>query len=249
MSWKPIIASLVVVALGLGALALLTRGDDSPKQLQPNEPGPAPQDDGLEWERVELEPRDSLDPLQLWPLDGMRLASPEFWVIWHTPNAPTACRLLARGAAGPWREMGHTLALVHYMDIDLSLFDSEAWFCVEWSDGDRKYRSAERRASFGAGAAFTRREYRIGVPAQGEHRFEMQLRGGNVAALSSGSFLTTLLPMELTCYVVPKSTDGTIEFVIQDGALVPPGGCIGFLQVHDSVTDTYDRVLLRLRPV
>lgn len=249
MKWKPIVASLIVIALALGAMAILIRGDNEPEPPAPAEdPDDKPDDGDVTWERVELEPRDSLDPLALWPLDGMRMASPQFWVVWRTDREASACRLLARGRQGVWREMGHTNAFIHYMDIDLSAYDSEAWFCVEWSERGREYRSAERRVSFGVGAAFTKREYLIGVPATGEHRFPMRLQGGNPALLNSGSFLTTMLPDNLTCYVLPQA-DGAIEFVIQDGALVPVGGCFGFLQVHDAATDAYDRVLIRLRPV
>jgi hypothetical protein len=252
MNWKPIAASLAVIVLALGAMAAFgsrksgDKPDDPPQTPPANTPD---ESDERRWERGTLEPRQIADPLSLWPGNEMRLASPRFWIIWETPNAPTQCTLLIRSPHGTWHEAAHSFAYIHYHQQDLSLHDDDLLFCVEWSDHGREYRSQERRVSFGRGAAFARREYRVAVPKQGEVRLSMRLEGAEQAQLSSGSFTSFVFPEDLVTYVyVPQPFTGEVTFGVHNPEAIPDGGCYGFLQVYDGATHTYDRVRIALRP-
>ncbi|MCC7510839.1 MAG: hypothetical protein IT464_15885 [Planctomycetes bacterium] len=252
MKWQPIAASLVVIALFMGGMAVwrLTR-DDSPRKAN-NAPANAaidlPVDEG-EWKTVKLRDLPSLDPIGLWPSHGARVSDPQLWVVWET-REHASCRVIARSGRSAWYEVGSTKANTHYMALDLSRFNDEAWFCVEWTEGGREYRSQERLVSFGAGTAFGRRTYRVAVPkAEPAKPFDISVVGGEFRRLTGDAFLTTLFPDNVHCWTLPRPDLGVLQFGVTDPASIPDAGCFGFLEVRDPATGTVDRVLIELRPV
>jgi hypothetical protein len=247
MKWKPILASLVVIAIALGAMAAW-------KFLGPSKPrpsgnaaanaanAPAEQEPG-KWMEVQLEPRMTADPSSLWPRHGMRMASPQFWVVWTT-REHVPCRVLARGATGPWYEVGHTRALTHYLALDLTQFNDEVFYCVEWQDGGHKYRSQERWISFGAGACYERRQYKFVVPLVPEPRFRMRVQGRELSQLRSDSFTSAHFPEGVHFGALPTPADGVVELLLADATSIPLDGCFGFLEMYDRAADTYDLAMI-----
>jgi hypothetical protein len=251
MKWKPVAASLIVIALALGGMALWRAlSNDTPRQ-NGNTPGNAPvqpangEVEGPTRVRVKLEDLPSRDPIDLWPQDGMRMSSPTFWTMWKT-RAHVACRVIARGASGPWFEVGHTLANTHYMQVDLAQYGDEVKFCVEWSHEGAKYRSHERRVTFGAGACFNQRRYAFNVPPEKQPEFRLLVQGRDVTQLGTEPFMTAFFPEQVVPAAYVHGGEKSVVFMIQDGATVPLEGCFGFLEIYDSASVTYDRVLIEL---
>ncbi len=252
MNWKPLVASLGVIVVALLVLWAVLPGKtpdnraNAPSNTAENTDPTGTGSDGTRWVRVELEPLPELDPADLWPGDGMRVASPHFWIVWST-GEHTRCRLLLRGRGGSWYEAGHSLANIHYLPADLTQFDDELYFCVEWNENGRAYRSRERHVSFGAGACFEQRRYEFRVPQQQAPEFRMRLQGRSLNELAAEPFLTTLFPEVVVPAAYALPAEDTAVLRLRDGNDVPQDGCMGFLEVYDNVSLTYDRVLVQLR--
>lgn len=164
--WKPLIASLLVIAVVLGGMAVwkfagggTTKGNDNSANVPGNNPGDSG-GDGHEWVETKLEDLPPLDPLGLWPRNGQRIASPEFNVMWET-SEHSDCRLLVSTNRNTWYVMGRTGGTRHFLPLNFGDFESTLHFAVEFDDRGTRYRSNARTVSFGKGAAFGKLEHRF----------------------------------------------------------------------------------------
>ncbi|MEZ5993275.1 MAG: hypothetical protein R3E76_13110 [Planctomycetota bacterium] len=255
--WKPLIASLIVIALAWGGLALWKfssapskGGGGNVVANTDNGAGDAPgntDSSDLEYETVPLEDLPELDPLGLWPNDGMRISSIECWVMWQTTGF-SRCRLLGTSDKVNWVDLGSTGGERHFLKLDLSYFGSKAFFAVEFDAGGKRYRSKPRAVKFGQGAYFRQREYRLTLSGEMNQVWSVGLLG-DVGHLSMESFRTTYFPEDLVTFVAPPKVDdngGEVPFGVQDSAPLGGNDTSGFIQIYDASGDTYDRVLIEL---
>jgi len=256
--WKPLIASLVVIALAMGALAAwkYLGGKPGPGPSNNNRaadnPPPANGEGGdLKYEAVPLEKLPELDPLGLWPRDGQRISSVEFWVMWQTSGF-SQCRLLATSDQRDWFDLGSTGGEDHFLQASLAYFGSSMTFAVEFDAGGTRYRSAPRTVHFGQGAHFTRRSYEFTLGDGLNQTFPIEVFGRNPRRLSLDAFKSVWFPDGLVTYVGhgrerEGNDGGEVAFGVQDPALLEGRGCQGFLEMYDVVTDTYDRTRIDFR--
>jgi hypothetical protein len=250
--FQPLMASAVVIVLGLIVIWFLRPGTEpepSPDPLPPRANADQHEDRvEEEWVEAELAPRQTLDPSGMWPRANYRLAHPQVWVTWET-GIQSPGRLLARGKRTPWYELGHTELRIHYLPLDLGVFDGEAEFMIEFEAFGSEWRSAAQPITYGAGVHFPQRRYRFELGLRGEHRFRMRVEGGDPTTLGPLAFRFRYLPDEVNPGIAPISGDehgGYVYFVVPDSLVVPRPGCIGFLEVFDTHARTYDQVLIEL---
>lgn len=235
------LACLLIFAFLLTACG----GGDSNNAAAFNSPSNKSDEPGLEFERVALEKLTVRDPAYLWPRDGARLSADSFWVIWKTEDL-SAGRLLGTKTGMLWYDLGVTMAKVHYLPLDLAKFGSDAGFSVEFEEGGERFRSRQRNVRFGQGIRFATRKIECAVERADKQTFTLKTETGDLQGLSPDDFTFALFPDDMTIYGLPhrqSETAGHIELVI-DGRTVPGKGCTGFMQVHDSRTNTDDRVLI-----
>lgn len=256
--WKPLIASLVVIALAMGALAAwkYLGGKPGPAPSNTNRaadnPPPANgENSDLKYEAVPLEKLPELDPLGLWPRDGQRMSSVEFWVMWRTTGF-SKCRLLATTDRRDWFDLGSTGGEDHYLQASLAYFGSAVSFAVEFDAGGTRYRSAPRTVYFGQGAHFTRRSFEFSLGDGKNQTFPIEVFGRNPRRLPLDSFIGVWFPDDLVTFVGhgrerEGDDGGEIAFGVQDPAVLNGQGCMGFLEMYDVVTDTYDRAQITFR--
>ncbi|MCB9893259.1 MAG: hypothetical protein H6839_02295 [Planctomycetes bacterium] len=250
--WKPLIASLIVIAIAMGGLALWKSGsapsgegnDDQPANLPPGNATP----NGQQYETVPLEKLPPLDPIDLWPRDGLRVSGVTFWTMWQT-SGQSKCRLLASSDGHNWHDIGSTAGERHFLETDLAYFSGEVKIAVEFDERGKRYRSAPRTVRFGQGAHFAQREYQFTIGI-GKSEWAFEIVGRKVRDLGREPFLAVDFPEanELVPYTSPdpSSPDDSILFGVQHPEVIREG-VAGFLQVYDPVTNTYDRVLVRLK--
>jgi hypothetical protein len=245
--FKPLIASLVVIAVALGAIALWAPGGKPAANTNTPDPPPANlPDTGLKYESLPLEKLPELDPLGLWPRDGYRLAGPEFWIMWET-NEHVSCRLLATQDRKTWYNIGRSAGTQHSMSMNLGLWDSKVIFAVEFETKGTRYRSKARTVSYGAGASFAQRRYKFTLSGENVQTWDLEIVGRDARALGDEAFLTSHFPENLVTFVMPERPSiDTVKFGIQGPGAITGGGCVGFLEVYDAATSTYDRVLIEL---
>lgn len=250
--FKPVIASVIVVVVALGGMVLWkwSQGDPRPGgNTSEKLPCSDPSADGYEFVTEPMEDLPALDPPSLWPLDGRRMAAPEFWVIWRTSEF-TKCRLWASHGENEWIEIGNTAGVNHYLLIDLSEFKSEVSFMVDFTERGKRYRSHKRRVSYGLGANFKRREYTFKVDeSAATEGWVVGMHGRETHELSSGDFKFYVFPRELSLFglVTPREASDEVRLGIYNPDSTPEEGCYGFVEVYDSKTATYDRALINLK--
>lgn len=250
--FKPLIASLVTIALAMVLLwAWGQLHSEAPRpRAGNNASAPANMPDGIVLEQVVLDPRPQWDPAYLWPNDGQRMSSPQFWVLWKTDDF-CDCRLLATKDEKLWYEVGRTAGVEHYLTIDLGLYDSSVTFAVDFVRDGKKFRSKPRSVSYGRGAYFAQREYRFSVTQQANQNFPLALRGRDPVKVPGGNFMHGWFGADLVVYYSPQPGDekgGEIIFGVQDGKAVPSAGTVGFVEVYDELGNSRDRVLVHLKP-
>ncbi|MCA8916624.1 MAG: hypothetical protein KDB90_14555 [Planctomycetes bacterium] len=250
--WKPLIASLVVIAIAMAGLALWKSGsapsgkgnDIAPANMPVGNADP----NGLQYEQVPLEKLPELDPIGLWPRDGLRVSGVTFWTMWQT-SEHAKCRLLATSDGRVWHDIGSTAGETHFLETDLAYFNGKVRIAVEFDERGTRYRSAPRTVNFGQGAHFAQREYQFTLGA-GKAEWAFEIVGRSVRDLGREPCLAIGFPgdSELVPYTSlnPDSPDDSILFGVQHPEVVKEG-VAGFLQVYDVVTNTYDRVLVRLK--
>ncbi|MCB9933699.1 MAG: hypothetical protein H6841_09780 [Planctomycetes bacterium] len=254
--WKPLVASLVVIALAMGALAAWKHlggaggarrnADNLPTaNLSPGSGAGS----GLEYETVPLEELPALDPLGLWPRDGQRISSVDFWVMWQTTGF-SKCRLLASSDKRDWYDLGATGGEEHYLPLNIAYFGSQVSFAVEFQAGGIRYRSTPRTVYFGQGAHFASRRQEFTLVDVPNQTFPVTVFGRNPRRLSLDSFTFGFFPEDLVPFVAhgsPREDDdgGDILVGVQDPSAVK-GASVGYLEMYDVVTDTYDRTLITL---
>lgn len=250
--WKPLIASLVVIALAMGALAAWKHlgGTTGPAPANDNRPAanlpPSNgESTGLKYEAVPFEKLPELDPLGLWPRDGQRISSVEFWVMWQTTSF-SKCRLLATSDRHDWFDLGRTGGEDHFLQASLAYFGSSVTFAVEFDANGTRYRSAPRTVYFGQGAHFTRRSYEFTLGESPGQTFPIEVFGRNPRRLPLDAFLGVWFPDDLVTFVGhgrerEDDNAGEIAFGVQEPGVLNGQGCMGFLEMYDVVTDTYDR--------
>lgn len=257
--WKPVIASLIVISLAWGGLAVWKYvssdttepgGRNNSAGTNSSELPPTNSDSGdLKYETVPLEKLPELDPLALWPNDGLRLASVDFWVMWQTTRQ-SKCRLLGTSDQRNWVDLGRTNAENHYLPMNMAYFGSQATFAVEFESNGKRYRSKPRTVYFGNGAYFKERTYRISVSGETNQTWPLAL-SGDARRLSADSFRWAFHSNEdLVPFWAPPQGDadgGSVVFGIQDPGVLGANGSAGFLQIYDGKTDTYDRALIELK--
>jgi hypothetical protein len=250
MKWKPLIASFVVIAVALGAMAVWSKlagepdhGANSP--TRGNTAGvDSGEDGGLTYEATPFEKLPPMDPPGLWPYDGYRMAAAEFWVMWET-NSQSPCRLLATKDRRDWYNLGRTSGQKHFLQADLGFFDSRATFAVEFEANGTRYRSKPRTVAFGKGASFGQRRYKFTLGKDPHQTWDLELTGRDATELSQEAFLTTMFPQDLVTFVMPPQAADTVTFGVNNADVLKTG-CAGFLEVYDARTRTYDRVLIEL---
>jgi hypothetical protein len=249
--YRPLLASLIVIGLGMLGIYLLTLepAEKRPDPLPPRsktDPREGSHED--EWVETQLEPRQTLDPNSLWPRRGYRVAHPLVWVTWET-GLQSQGRLIARGKRTPWYELGHTESRIHYLPLDLAVFDGEVEYKVEFEAFGDKWRSEAKPISYGAGVHFVQRRYRFTLGERGEQRFRVRLEGGDPTRLGAEAFRQRFFPENVITYVIPIEGDaqgGEVYFAVQEAFTVLKPGCIGFLEVFDTTAHTYDQILIEL---
>lgn len=249
--FKPVIVSLLIAALAFGAMAswkyLNSDSRDRTNRAAEKAPASNSSHEGYEFEITPMEDLPTLEPSSLWPQDGRRMSAPEFWVIWTTSEF-SKCRLWASHGERDWIEIGNTAGQEHYLLIDLSEFDSEVSFMVDFDLRGKRYRSAKRRVSYGRGANFKQREYRIDIDEPGaDEGSVMGMRGRDTRQLSSGDFSFYMFP-DITLYALADRRDSSdqIRLFVQNPGEVPLEGCVGFMEVYDRSSASYDRALVQL---
>lgn len=252
--WKPLIASMLVIAIALGGMAAWEFADSdraasngAQDNAATNREGPSTDDAGFEWETAELEALPPLDPLGLWPRDGQRVASAEFNVMWET-SGRSECRLLVSTDRRTWYVMGHTSGSRHFLPLNFGDFESTLSFAVEFDDRGGRYRSKARTVSFGKGAHFPLLEHRFTVRGSDIQQFDVGIRGRDPSTLPSSAFLSGWFELDLGVGVLPGDVEeggGTILFVLATPDKVE-SGALGWLEVYDAAANTYDRVLIHL---
>ncbi|MCA8912548.1 MAG: hypothetical protein KDB82_12650 [Planctomycetes bacterium] len=253
----PLVASLVVIALAWTGLAVWkfsasggSKGGCNVAVPGGNETdGPASnsESDGFEYETVPLDDLPALDPLGLWPNDGMRISSPDVWVMWQTTGY-SRCRLLGRTGPQNWVDLGNTSGHDHYLPLDLAYFGSEATFAVEFETNGKRYRSKPRTIHFAQGSHFASRSWQFKPSDEPNQTWAIAL-AGDTHMLTDESFRTTFFPDALVTFCAPPETSedgGRVRFGITDPAGIGGAGCVGFLQLYDTRTDAYDRTLIQL---
>ncbi len=183
-----------------------------------------------------------LDPIYLWPPDKSRIASTEFWGIWQTRERESA-RMLLSDDGSLWRYFGESSAITHDRLIDMTRFGSSVIFCVEYQDGEKRFRSRPRTVSFGQGAHFKDREMRMVIERKPEQKAEIALVGVDPATVAD-DLRFAQLPREVEIgFACPRGepTGGKI-ILVADGSTFPPGGLYCYLEVPDRRTDTLDRI-------
>lgn len=250
--FKPLIASLVTIALAMGGLWAwsLLRGDNPRPHANNSASAPANTPDGIVIEQVVLDPRPQWDPAYLWPSDGQRMSSPQFWVLWKTDDF-CDCRLLATKDEKLWFEVGRTAGVEHYLAIDLGLYDSSVTFAVDFVREGKKFRSKPRSVSYGRGAHFAQREYRFAVTQQPNQVFSLAVRGRDPIKVPGGNFMHGWFAGDLVVYYSPQpgdSSGGEVIFGVQDGKAVPAAGSVGFVEIYDEMGNCRDRALIHLKP-
>ncbi|MCC6575097.1 MAG: hypothetical protein IT462_15070 [Planctomycetes bacterium] len=205
---------------------------------------------GIKFEREPLEERPVLDPFDLWPPDGARMASENFWGIWQT-SEHDASRMLLSTDGLLWHAFGDSTAVTHDRLVDLAQFTgSRVKFSVEFNEKGTAYRSRPRTVSFGRGAHFKDREVHMFVEPRPDQRKEVDLVGGDPRAMAD-DFQIALSPREMKFGIVPLEGDdkGGKVLLYVDGTTVPEKGAVLFLQIHDRRSETLDRlkIVVRLR--
>jgi hypothetical protein len=250
--YRPLIASLAVIVVALIVIGVVFRDQPAPDNTAADDnattDNESDNEDEVTWTKIELEDLPSMDPVGFWPRPGMRLSHPDVWVTWMTPSSVQG-RLIARGEGTTWYDLGRTHGEVHYLPMDLSVFGSSATFMVEHEYLERRVRSSARSVTFGAGVHFTRRRARLTLEDTGRQMFELQVSGGNPTELRNEAWSTSVFAPEIRTFVVAVSGDeygGTIKFGVDEALTVGGAGALGFLQVFDIETMTYDRILIEL---
>jgi hypothetical protein len=253
--WQPLIASALVIALALGAMAVWRFSVETPRKGSRDQPEPAGNTpevvvdgDGIERVWLKLEELPTLDPLGLWPRNGQRIASPEFNVMWETAE-PAQCRLIVSTNGRDWYSMGRTHGTRHFLPVNFGDFDSVLTFAVEFEAQGQRYRSKARSVGFGRGARFSQREHRFRLSELDSQGFPVEIAGRDPTGLPSNAFLTGWFPIELGTGVLPgeSGTDGgSITFVVTSAGMLPQLGAHGYLELYDTVGDTHDRTLIFL---
>lgn len=252
--WKPLIASLAMIALALGGMAVWKFAGGKPSKGKGNSAntpghngGTRTGSDGVEWVSTELEDLQPLDPLGLWPRDGQRIASAEFNVMWET-SEHADCRLLVSTNRQTWYAMGHTGGTRHFLPVNFGDFESTLSFAVEFDDRGKRYRSKARTVSFGNGARFERMEHRFTIRGDGQQQFEVAIDGRDPTGLPQSAYLWGWLDEDVSPGVVPgKSTQGggTILVVLMTTDSIE-NSAHGWLELYDAAANTYDRTLIYL---
>jgi hypothetical protein len=135
--------------------------------------------------------------------------------------------------------------------VDLSFFDGRVTFAIDFTHEGRKVRSRPRTVSFGVGASFAMREHPYKVGGAENQEFELALENRDPGRISPEDFRVGWFPPSLVVYHIPKpgsDAGGSVILGVQNPAALPPGGCVGWFQVFDSIAGTYDRSLVRLSP-
>jgi hypothetical protein len=247
--YRPLIASLVVIAVAMGGLAAW-RFAGQPAKRGPasnNAPAPgnaAPTDpSGLEYVTVPLEPLPELDPLGLWPRDAQGIAAAQFWVMWETTEF-SRCRLLVTRNQRDWHDLGSTAGKAHYLPVNFGDFDSQLSFAVEFEARGKRYRSRPRSVKFARGTAFARREMHLKPGNEPMATHQLELIGGG-GGLSQENFRSYFFPEDLQPFVIPGSS-GAVMFGVGSPGAIPAAGCAGFIEVFDPASVTSDRMLIQL---
>ena len=250
--FKPLVASLAVIALSLIALGAWSLSRDSRR------PAHSPADDrpvtpgvpggGLKYEAVEMEPRPEFDPADLWPNFGDRISSPDLWVLWKTAEF-SECRLLCTSDHRSWYDLGRTAGRTHYLPADFAFFDGHVTFVVDFTHQGRAVRSRPRSVTFGPGAGFARPQYSFNVEEAGGRGFVVRVRGRDPASIPGDNFLHGWFTEMLTVGYAPQpggAKGGEILLVVSNPQEVPDSGCVGWLQMFDETSGSYDRTLIHL---
>lgn len=253
---KPLLASVVVILLAWGAIALINRPgtgnergvrDNSPAETPPED---APDNSGYEFITEPLEDLPALDPPELWPRQGYFVTAPVIDVSWRTTEH-ARCRLIASHDARNWHEVGHTVGERHILALELSQFGGEAYIAVEYDDRGRRYRSTPRRIRHTPGAWFPRDEYVLSTAGDGEAGAPITLRGRTANELRLEAFefqwFTLVRP---GVYLHGDDDAHTLRVTVANPDDVPPEGVTGFIELFDARAGehgAYDRARLHIR--
>ncbi|MBZ0137891.1 MAG: hypothetical protein K8I27_16165 [Planctomycetes bacterium] len=253
--WKPLIASLLVIVAVIGGMAAWKYAGGNQPSRAGNNTGDAPDGppanssdgDGLTWVETELEDLPALDPLGLWPRDGQRIASAGFNVMWETTEYSPS-RLLVSKERGLWYSMGRTSGTRHFLPLNFGDFDSTLEFAVEFESRGQRYRSNARRVSFGNGARFARREYRLTLDDEATQTFDIEISGRDPARMPQNAFLSGWFPEELGVGAVPGESrdNGGAMLLVVSSTEVVTGNTFGWFEMYDAAANTYDRALIFL---
>ncbi|MHC4839644.1 MAG: hypothetical protein ACYTDT_01605 [Planctomycetota bacterium] len=244
---KQFVAIMVVVVVGLAGIWLWQSGlgQSGSGNGSGNTPkANLPQGNGLEYESKPLEDLPEYDPDYLWPLNGKRMAAPVFPVIWETEEF-SACRLLVKTGPKVWANVGNSAGRRHALWVDLSKFQSTATFCVEFEHGSDKYRSKPRTVKFGAGVSFKQREFSFDLQEIGRQEFTLGLAGRRIDRLNIENFQHARFDESVK--LAHKQPDGDKLTIILYNPEAFSESSYGFFEVHDAVSDTVDRCIVRFK--
>ncbi|MEE9312852.1 MAG: hypothetical protein V3V10_10640 [Planctomycetota bacterium] len=244
---KPFIAIIIVVVLGLlGIWAWQAFGQGSTSDGQNTEklPNNSTGNNGPKYINKPFENLPEWDPDYLWPLNGKRMSSPEFPVIWQTEEF-SACRLLIQTGPKLWANVGNSAGRRHLVWVDLSKFKSRATFCVEFERRGERFRSKPREVSFGAGARFSQRRYEFDLTRDQEQIFQLQLEGKGVKHLGIESFQHARFEEAVKlAHLTPEG--GNLRIVLYNADVFKETE-YGYFEVLDSVNNTIDRCMVTFK--
>jgi hypothetical protein len=251
--FKPLLAIFGLALVGLAVIALFKYlpGDSGRTGNSGNAPSNTPGNSAQppEVEVTTLEDLPIRDPAGLWPRDGVALSAPSLWLMWETPQR-SECRVLRRKSESRWQVAGRTAASQHLFNLDFGDDGGGLTFAIEYDDGETRLRSRPRTVVFRSGAYFTQREYTVYVGQGLYQEWPMQIGGVNPRPLGSEAFLSGGFPEGVRLYVNPldgTEDGGRVMLGLVDDKSVPEGGTRGWLEVHDHIHGTYDRVMLYLK--
>lgn len=248
---KPLIASLATIAVAL--LIVLVWGLMRGKPAQRNTPDDtAPSANhaptGLLYEETTLESRPLYDPPYVWPDDGMRMSSGEFWVMWQTREF-SKCRLLGTKNQRLWYDLGTTGGTSHYLKVDLGFFESRVTFAIDFTQDGESYRSRPRTVSFGKGANFAQRQYAFTAEYVPVRKMLMAIEGRNPVEIPNSGYRHGWFPDNLSVGYAPQpgsASGGEVLFAVANPDSIPDKSCVGWVQVFDELAVTYDRTIIKL---
>ena len=247
-SFSPLYAALAIAVVFLLVLLgwrLIFGGEEAGDQKRKVAAG----GDEVEWEIKDLEPLPKADPLNIWPRNNMKLTWPVVWVMW-TCAEPARCRLLGSKDEQLWFNFGRTVGYDSILPLDMSKLDSRARgsFCIEFEREGVNYRSYPRAISYVKGACFSQRKYEFELDGSDPQTFMIKVLDRDLSIITRKDLRTEFGGVAIGIpQTLPESDKNEFPLMLYGGKDLPKEGIAGWIEIHDPVTDAYDRAIVRIK--